>query len=77
MYFSQAFCNNFRRIDAVASPVHLKLKYYNVHDELVKICANLFGTKRIHKALLCGQKKDMGKAIEINIASFIMHLRNM
>lgn len=77
MYFSQAFCINFRRIDAVASPIHLKLKYYNVHDELVTICANLFGTKRIHKALQCDQNNDMGKAMEINIASFIMQLRNM
>lgn len=40
-------------LDMMAYHVHLKLKYHNVHDELVTINAVQFGTKRIHKALQC------------------------
>lgn len=45
-------------LDALASPIHIKLKYNNVHDDSVIICADLYGERRIHKTLQHDQKKD-------------------
>lgn len=36
-------------LDTVASSVHPKLKYHNVHDKSVMISAGLSGVKRIYK----------------------------
>lgn len=30
-------------LDVVDSPIHLKLKYHNVNDEPVTMCAKLYG----------------------------------
>lgn len=38
-------------LDALASLVHLKPKYHNINDELTMISANLYGEKKIYKAL--------------------------
>lgn len=38
-------------LDAIASSVHLKLNYHNVHNKLVMINTDLFGAKRIYKDL--------------------------
>lgn len=55
-------------LDAVASLAHLKLKYHNVHDGAVTICADLSRTPRVYKALQRDQKgKSKEKAMEINM----------
>lgn len=43
-------------VGAINSLIQLKLKYYNVHDEPTTINVNLFGEKRIYKALQQDQK---------------------
>lgn len=47
-------------LDVVASPVHLYLKFHNLHDERVSINADLEGAKRIYQALQ--QNKGESKA---------------
>lgn len=50
----------------VASLVHMKMKYHNIHDEPVTICVNLYEALKIDKALYHRQKttlvmRDKGK----------------
>lgn len=64
-------------LDMKSSPFHLKLKYHNFHEDSMTICVDLYGTRRIHNALHCDQKEDGEKAMEINVASLVMSLRDM
>lgn len=49
--------------------VHLKLKYQNVHDELMTVCINLLGAQRIHKDLKHDKsRKEEKNTMEINVA---------
>lgn len=54
-------------LDAIASLIHLKLKYHNFPREPTIINADLKGTKIIYQAL----QRDQGDgvAMEINVAS--------
>lgn len=56
------------RLHAMASQVHLKLKYQYVCDKLVTINIDLSREKRIYRALQYDQKEDRGKSMEINVA---------
>lgn len=47
-------------LDAVASPLYLKLKFLNVHDEIVRISFDLFQLKRIYQAMWLYQKDGEG-----------------
>lgn len=38
-------------LDTMVSPIHLKVKYQYMHDEIMIIIISLFGAKRIYKAL--------------------------
>lgn len=64
-------------LDIVVSPVHLKMKYNNIHDELVMINIDLYGGKRIYKALEQDQKEDEIKVVKINVAFVVMQLRSV
>lgn len=65
-------------MDVVASLIHLKFKYHNIHDELEMICADLFGAQIINKALQRDQKrKDKEKVMEISVASLTKQLKEM
>lgn len=58
----------------VASLVHLKLKYHNVYNEPITKNTDLFGKKRIYKALQHDQNEGEGKALEINVSSLFKKL---
>lgn len=62
-------------LDVVTSPMHLKLKYHNLHKELVVLCTYLDMAKKIHHAL----QKDHGNnmTMEINMISLNYQLKNM
>lgn len=64
-------------LDALASPVHLKLKYHNVHDEVVTISVDLSIAKRIYKAFEHDLKEGEDSVIKINVASLIGKLKDM
>lgn len=64
-------------LDAMATPIHLKLKYHKVHDESVTICTGLSREKMIYKALQQDQKQGQFKAMEIIVAFLIMQLRDI
>lgn len=53
-------------LDVVASLVHLKLFFHNLHGEPITINLNLKGAKRIYQVLQQDQKEI--KAMEINVA---------
>lgn len=59
----------FAVLDVVPSPVHLKLKYHNLHEESAVLCTNLEAAKKIHHVLLRDQEKGTTK--EINKTSLI------
>lgn len=61
-------------LDAVASLVHLKLKFNNLHGEPITINSDLEGVKRIYQEVY----KDQGKCKvrEINITSLVSQLRS-
>lgn len=63
-------------LNVVASLVHLKMKYHNVHDEPVTICDDLSRAQKIHNTFhrdLDGKSKD--NAIEVNMARLNERLR--
>lgn len=62
-------------LDGVASPMHLKLKYPNLHGELVILSVDLEWAKKIHRAL----QRDQGESIvmEINVESLTYQLQSM
>lgn len=64
-------------LDVVGFIVHLKLKYHNKFDVLTKIRVDLFGAKRIYKALQHDEKEGEAKAMKINLASLIRYLKDM
>lgn len=65
-------------MDAMASMVHLKLKYHNVYDELTTIYVDLLEAWKIHKDLHHIQKgKDKEKAMEINMVFLTRKLNEM
>lgn len=41
------------------------------------ICVDLYGTRRIHNVIHRDQKEDGEKAMEINVASLVMSLRDV
>lgn len=59
----------FAVLDDVPSPVHLKLKYHNLHEEPAVLCTNLEAAKKIQHVLLRDQEKGTTK--EINKTSLI------
>lgn len=52
-------------LDIVVSPVHLKLKYQNLHREPVILRADLEVAKKIHHALQKDQEEGLN--MEINM----------
>lgn len=62
-------------LDVVASPMHLNIKYHNLHKESSTINVDLEGTERIYQSLQKYQGEGM--AMDISIASFIRQLRQM
>lgn len=64
-------------LDAIASPIHLKLKYHNMYDDPVTLNADLFGAKRIYQDLSQDKKDGEFKAMDINVVSLIGHLKDM
>lgn len=65
-------------MDVMASPIHLKLKYHNFHNEPITIYGDLSGARRIHKDLQRDQNgKDNEKVMEINMASLTKQLKEM
>lgn len=63
--------------DAVASLIHLKLKYHNFQDDSVMISSYLVGAIRIYKVLLKDWKECEGKVMEFNIALLLRQLEGM
>lgn len=61
----------------MASLVHLKLKYHNMHEEPTIISDDLSRVKRIYNALQQDQKEGEAKAMEINVAFFTRQLKYM
>lgn len=61
--------------DIMASSVHLKIKYHNLHGEPTIINIYIEGAKIIYQAL----QRDQGEgiAMEINMASLSSKLRDM
>lgn len=56
-------------LDVVASLVHLKMKYHNVHGEPVTICDDLSIAQKVHNTFHRdpdGKSKD--NAMEVNVA---------
>lgn len=64
-------------LDAVASLIHLKLKYHNFRDDSVMISSYLVGATRIYKVLLKDWKECEGKVMEFNIALLLRQLEGM
>lgn len=62
-------------LNVVASLVHLKLKFHNLHNESVMIKVGLEGAKRIYQEL----QQDWGecKVMEINVSSLAILLKSM
>ena len=62
-------------LDVITSPVHLKLKYYNLQEESVTINVDLEEAKKIYQALY----KDHweGIAMEIGMSSLTGHLSTL
>lgn len=62
-------------LEVVASPVHLKLKFQNLHNEPITVNVYLQEAKRIYQLL----QQDQGEydAMEINVASLLGQLRGM
>lgn len=65
-----------KTLDGVASLVHLKVKFHNLHDEPIIVNVDLVGAKKTLLNLQ-DQKKGENKAIEIIVASPIGQLRIM
>lgn len=61
--------------DAMASPVHLKIKYHNLYGESGVLLVDLEAAKKIHNALQWDQGENT--AMEINITSLICQLWNL
>lgn len=61
----------------MAYPIHLNLKYHNIHDEPVIVSTNVSREIRIYKDLKRDHKEEKGKAVEINVGSPIRHSRDM
>lgn len=51
-------------LNEVAIMVHLKMKFYNIHDELVMVNANLSVAKRIYKAFQQDYKEGEWKSMK-------------
>lgn len=60
-------------LDAIASPVPLKLKYHNLNGELDVLHADLEVAKKIHNALQEDQWENI--PMEINMISLIRQLQ--
>lgn len=62
-------------LDVIASQVHLKLKFHNLHGEKIIVNVDLEGEKRIYQAL----EQDQGESntMEVDVASITNQLRSM